>query len=467
MHNIYQHFKDYGFKHSKMAQEHLRGFSEARIENFLSEYKQVALTSPVLAKPLAGATDIYPDSHSFMVSSATLKRLALYANRIYVHDDLLESAMEWPELDSVHRVSQEPERKQRVKRFRANLGAEIEFLLEIKPLVVLGVVHLLPSSALRTRREPNGIYTEDFYGMEGRVQFGDEETSHPLLTPEVLAYLLSETKLKIPALPGVTMETLEEITRCPNRIYLAFKGEKTCREFHFFDISKAEKFDEEGHINMFHARDPFSQNIPPQMFLNWVEGSIRKVSQARVEQLAGDVALARRAGARFTTDLPISAGLLGAHEDRGVNGVLGMELPYFDDVSFKAIAQARKNEDAFEEFRQAFDQAVTQIPSESSDSEFQRSLDELSRDFLRRPLLKIEKEVKRLRNTRIIQGVGAVGTLGLHLVDPAMAPLGLIFTGGTVLAELVEKNKSSGEAITGMPGFFYWQVTHKSAKNKR
>ena len=181
----------------------------------------------------------------------------------------------------------------------------------------------------------------------------------------------------------------------------------------------------------------------------------------------GDLVLAREAKARFTTDSTITANLLGAGEDRSINGVLNMELPYFDGVDLKAIAKARKDEDSFEEFRQAFDKAVDQIPRESDANEFQRSLDELGRDFLRLPLLKIDKQVKRLRATRIIQGVGAVGTLGLQFINPEMASLGLVLTSSAFAAELIEKNKSSGEAIKDLPCFFYWQVTRRAGKNKR
>ena len=106
MHNVYRHLKSYGFKNFKTADDHLCAFSEPRLEAFLNEYVALVQKSPVMAPPLAGATDIYPDSRaSSMISPTTLKRLALYANRIYVHDDLLESCLEWPELDGVHQMS--------------------------------------------------------------------------------------------------------------------------------------------------------------------------------------------------------------------------------------------------------------------------------------------------------------------------------------------------------------------------
>jgi len=411
--------------------------------------------------------DIYPDSQSNLLSTDVIKRLTLCSNRIYVHDDLLELSLEWLEIDGVNRKTQIWNREERVEIFRQYLGEKISFLLEIEPLAKSGIVHLIPTGKIYPRRDPNGIYFDDFVSNDEVPIHSDDSSPHPLITDEIRTYFKDQIQIRMQAEHGAQYKNVREIVKCPNYIEV-LAGEYIVKEFRYFTVVSTEKSSSgtSGLLRMLHtADDPFGQNIDPIMFRNWVNGCGEKVMVDYVERLHNDLALAQRAKARFLTDLPISQGLLHANsrQDRGIRGVLNMELPFFDNVDFKSIAKARQNEIAFEELRIAMNKAIQEIPAETEPHEFQRQLDELSRDLLRLPLLKIQREKERLTKSIFRHSLMGVGTLGLYCINPMLVIPGALFTAGSLLAGIYDKSKPSQDKIRDMPGYFYWSVTHKGS----
>lgn len=462
MYTLYQKLKSYGLGSRETIKEKVFALTEKRLGELLGQYVDIAQNAPHSAKPLVGAMDIYPDSQSNTLSTDTIKRLSLCANRIYVHDDLLALGLDWSEIDGMHRMAQTRSREERIEIFRDQLAEKIDFFLAIEPLVKSGIVHILPTEGKYSRRDPDGIYAGDFYGMEGAITATSDSPQHPLLSNEVRAYLEGQTKIKMPIRQGTDAVRLEDVTDCPNFIKILI-GDTRIKEFRFFTVKTIKNSDESLHLQMFHSNDPFGQDIEPKMFQNWAKGSAEEVMIECVERLYNDTLLAQRAKARFLTDLSISHGLLRANlqDEKSVLGILNMELPFFDDVSFEAIAKARKNEVAFEDFRTAMDKALQEIPVGAEPIEFQKRLDELSRDLLRVPLSKIKKENERLARNIFTQGIVGVGTLGLYCIDPAFAVPGVLFTAANLFAGIYDKSKPNQDAIRDMPGYFYWSVTQK------
>lgn len=463
MEHLYQHLQSSGLADRDTARDRIARLSEKDLENFLDRYVGIVRDMPLLARPLLAATDIYPDSRSRLISSDIIKRLSLYANRIYLHDDLFSSCLDWRDIDGVHQVAQTRDREDRLDSFRESLWEKVDFLLEIEPVVSAGIVHLLPTEGLHPRKNPGDFYAEDFYGPDGPITDADVSTADPVLAEDILRYFNALLKVEAPVPSGEASRNWQDLAAYPNIIKILLEGEDFAKEFRFFSVTPAEDFSETGKINMFHSNDPFGQDISQETFRNWVVGSARQVVRERVERLRHDVALSRHARAKFLTDLPISLDLLQGvtQTEKGVIGILNMQMPYFDGVDFKDIAKARRNEIAFEEFRVAIEKAIRSIPHEADTREFQERLDELSRDYLHTPMLKIQREKGRLLKNVLIQGVAGLATLGLFCINPALAIPGALFTVGRVAADAAAKTGPSRDKIEDMPGYFYWSATQK------
>ena len=294
MSDLYQHLAEYGLANKETVEEKVFSLKEDKIQLLLSQYRQIIQSASPIVKPLPGAMDIYPDSQSLTLSTDILKRLSLCANRIYVHDEFPELGLNWSEIDSVPRMAQNHYREERIEDFRVNLAEKINFLLEVRPLVETNIVHLLPTARDRPRRDPNGIYFDDFVSSKDVLVELGETSNHPLLTEDIQNYLLGQMKLHMPTRKIDKVAFWEDVTDCPNFIKIML-GDLRQHEFRFFDVKSSEGSSGEMLLRMFHAEDPFGQHIEPEMFRNWVRKSRYQVMTEYFEKIYTDVVSAQQA----------------------------------------------------------------------------------------------------------------------------------------------------------------------------
>lgn len=468
---IYDHFSAYGLDKKRAVARRLTQLSPDELAQFLAIYKQQAQQRWLARPALTGNTDIFPDSWDTTIGLDVVKQLAIYANRVYLHDRLLELACGWSsreyDLSSLLQFSSPQERE---RHALLKVADAIEEMLTLRPLVEVGVVHYTPTYLIQDHRDPRNVYLDNFYGSEGSAEtlFGQEK---PFELPTAFRTYMREHFHVVPARRENGRHSLSssEVLSPRSMIALFFDGDPFPHIELLGDVSASDR--EEGVIHMHY---PFHEQTPPDeaMFWNWVEGTKHKVITERVHRLQLDCELAFAAGAKFLTGLPASRDLVtlttGEQTGKSTNpatALLRMELPYFDRASFDSIARARQNEVAFEDFRSSLNQAMQEINQLSSPQEVQARMDELSRDLLRVPLARIDQRMKQLRPTLFPGATILAGTLLSTLLlqgSPLLAGgtiLGGTIWGGTELLKARAAREVQLAQTKELPSFFYWELT--------
>ena len=153
-----------------------------------------------------------------------------------------------------------------------------------------------------------------------------------------------------------------------------------------------------------------------------------------------------------------------------LNTLLRLPLPFLSGVSLQELANARKNEAAFNDFRVALDKAFREIESFSGE-ERERRLDEIARDLIHAPLARIDKRMNGLSRDVFIDAALVVGTLVTNFVSGGDTLLTLACVAAAAKAlDSYKKDKSDRDKIREHPSLFYWEATkaaRKRAKKKR
>jgi hypothetical protein len=470
MQDIYRFLASYGLAREEKIEHRLRRFSEVKLSRFAESYLGMANERPLAVRAPAGAVDIYPDSWATPMPTALIKQLGIYANRIYVHDPLLKTAVEWGYLDFMPQyVIKHRTRDDRVAHFRARLASRIKTLLHLRPFVESGIVHLVPTELIQPRREPSALYADDLYGPEGPLL-----QESPQLPPEFLRYC--DQHLEVCPAAYVDDEpviTGAQVTAPRRMVAIRFAGDPIPKFYHLSRIDTFEEPDSERYRFLTYFDIRGEQPIDPSTFRNWVQGSKQQTAAERVEHLKRDLRVAAMARARFITDLPVTKDLAQLDtnpETRDgsadvATALLKLDLPYFERTSLAAVAKARQSEAAFEEFRIALDKAFKEVEALPGSSEFQSAVDEVSRDILLRPLARIDQKMRSLQRGILIDATIAVGSLISTIVTQGNTLIGAAaILAASKALEMYKKDKAEEEKIRELPSFFYWQVTRKARK---
>jgi hypothetical protein len=261
-------------------------------------------------------------------------------------------------------------RKQQIRLYKADLASAIYHLLELRPLVETGIIHLTPTNLHRQVREPGAIYAEDFYSAEGQLP-GIEQKPLP---EEVDRYC--EGNLLI--FPG-EIKGGEIVPVTSKRILVSsadsFTTDKICFRFssdpRYWSVHLATtSVNDEEHISMLY-RTVGNAKVDERIFRNWVAGKRTEIIHKRLNTLQDDLKLAFASGAQFITNLPVSRDLailrLDATDEvknKGENvltALLNFQLPFIDNASLTSIAKARQNEVAFIEFVSTLEKTFGEI----------------------------------------------------------------------------------------------------------
>lgn len=478
MRDIYQHLKSYGLAKQGHVKRRLAKLSEAKLSKFLESYLEIADKRPLAIRAPVGATDVYPDSWATPMPLDIIRQLAIYANRIYVHDPLIELAEEWEHLDVAppHVAIKYSSRDDRVAYYRGQLASKIEKILELQPLAESGIIHLAPTELVQPKKEPTAFLAEDVYGPEGSLvdELGLRE-GPPELPPRLMEYC--DRYLMVSPAKFVDGELIvldsENLSPRNNAIVIQFAGDPAFSYYLFGDLAvppKASEADEMILIQSFDLEGR-QQPIDQRTFRHWVEDSKRKTVMGRMARLEQDLLLAAVARATFITNLPVSRDLAqldlspitGDKEADVITALLRLDLPFFENVSLSDIVKARRNEAAFEEFRIALDKAFKEIDALPDSPEFQKAVDEVCRDLLLLPLARIEQQMKVLRRNLFLDAAVLVGSLVSTIITQGNTLVSAAAIYATTKAlEMYKKDKAGEDKIRQLPSFFYWEVTRKT-----
>jgi hypothetical protein len=465
MSEIYKFLETFRLTSHREVSKQILSFSDTQLFEFVQKYVEYVSNRPPVPKANLGATDIFADSVSLPMSMELIQQLAIYTNRVYIHDGLASIVHLWNELNAPHYIMKFPSKDERLNFFRSMLIREVYRLFDLKPFIEAGIVLFSPVEVMRPQKDPLGMYIEDFYFEDGSL-LDVMDMSKPDIPPDIQAFC--DQYLKVYPVrfsdKNNNVEVIDEPLSPRNMILVKFEGDVFYKYYQLFD-SKIDP--ETGQVqNYFDITN--TQPVDEGMFNNWVNGCRRDLLEERLRYLETDLLTASLANANFITNLPISKEIItlnlgdekSVNQSKVINALLNIDLPYFENASIDSIIKARKNELAFEEFRLALDQAFIKVDDVSDSSDFQKEIDMIFRDLLQMPLLRVEEQMNSLKRNLFLSSTLLVGSL-----------VGTIVTGGNTLVtasailaatqsiKMYKETKQEEDKLKRLPSYFYWQAT--------
>jgi hypothetical protein len=463
MKSIIENLQSFGLTNPETLQTRISGWGANEFDKFFeSHFKSLQGQHFVTPSPL-GNIDVYPDSACGQLPIPLVKQLALYANRVYLHDPILTAHESYSSLNfNAGLILKHKDPLERLGHWKEGFLRIIRQLNELLPLVEVGVVHLSPSQLLRTRRDPRGLYADNLYGLDG--QFGSNESSELTYPPAIVDYVnkrLHVYNCSISSNGQVEIFFKDEL-RPGRSIAIMFDDGLLPSYFLLGNLEPKEQRDGFLRVKMeYSPSDP--QPVDEKIFEHWYIGEARKVVRNRIDQLTTDIEMAARAGARLLTSIPSNAHLLGlsTDPDKGDNllaACLEFELPYFEHVRTSDIARARQNESAFHEFRESLQAAVKGINTDNP-ATIQAQLDDINRDIIHGNLLKIDNRMRSLKRDVLVDVAITAGTFVSTFIASGGTLAGVAASSYAMLK--YAQHKHTSDDITDMPGYFFWDVTKK------
>lgn len=481
MHTIYEVLNSYGFLKPGKIRYRLSKTKDSTLSKFFERYVKVAKDLPLAVTARPGVTDIYPDSWAPQLSMQVIQQLAIYANTIYIHDPLLKMAHEWQNFDYIDYLMTAPgPREERLLDFRDRLATTIERLLILRPLVEAGIVFVTPTTFNQFNRRSKELYVDDFYGPGGSLSemMGDESQTD--LPPQLSEYMHQHLVIHPTKYVNRELVILENETLSPRRtVALHLRDDPNPHVFNLMNVIPEEDMANTGKITMrllFEGEDP----VDSETFWSWINGIKRKVVLERLSRLQDDLVLASLAHANFITNLPVSRDLAlldlspvqATPKPSAITGLLQLDLPFFERVKLDDIVKARQDELAFAEFRVSLEKAFEEIYKLPGSEDLQKHVDEVVRDLLLMPVMRIERQMNSLQRNLFPDSLLLIGSLVATVLSAGSIPATsiLLLTAATAANKIVEtykQNRSEQDKIQQIPGFFYWDVTRNARKKER
>ena len=132
--------------------DRVKKWGDKEFDRFFEDYLTVCRDQRLIEVADRGSTDVFPDSVAGRLPLSVIRQLCVYANRIYIHDPVIELAEHFGTLDThFERIMRTPNRAERLADFRSEFAETLEQLLELRPLIALGVVHVATLAVVATQ----------------------------------------------------------------------------------------------------------------------------------------------------------------------------------------------------------------------------------------------------------------------------------------------------------------------------
>lgn len=181
-------------------------------------------------------------------------------------------------------------------------------------------------------------------------------------------------------------------------------------------------------------------DTPPnrEYFRAWVYQSTNQAARDLHNQMLAEYALGAEAGglflarSRFAFDLLAHLGAASAPgiASAAVTALLDVDLPVLDGVSAADIMRVRKNEEAFQSFRDALERGVRELRLENDPQKLRIKTENVLHELTEIKVRELEQQVASLRRTSFVDAAlavaglaGAVSTGGASLLATGVAAL--------------------------------------------
>lgn len=460
---------------SNQVKNRIKDWKEDNFERFFTDYIDSVRTQELVQLADRGSTDVFPDSIGGRLPITMIRQLCIYVNRIYIHDPILDLCEQFNSLDShFEQIIRTPDRDDRFTNFRLRFEAIVEQFLELQPLITLGIVSVVPTQLVQIKREPGAFYDSDLYGPTGNFSEGSITPPVMELPPGLADYINSSIRISPASFKDgeLLIHQSEGLEKPRRMIAVRFADEVAPMVFCLSSLSLKDKQERDDQIgfSMEFPLDGSGDNLDAKTFSHWVIGEAQKYVQQRLNELNTNIYLAATARAHFLTTVPSNRELIGidlnTNDSKGgvLEALLEVDLPYLSNVEISELASARKDEMAFQEFRTAFDKAFSELESIEEDQR-QKHIDELVRDLIQTPILRIDKRLQALHRNVLIDSVLAVGAFASTILSGGNTLIGLAtMAAAAKAADSYKKAKTQEDELREQSSFFYWQATKNARK---
>lgn len=468
--------KSYGLSNNRVKSR-IKDWKEEQLEQFFSDYMNVIREQDLVQLADRGSTDVFPDSVGGRLPLTMIRQLCIYVNRIYIHDPIIDLWERFNSLDTnFELILSSPNREDRLANYRNEFEVVVEQLLDLEPLITLGVVYVVPSQLIQSKREPGALYGADLYGPKGNLNSGTVAPPVMELPPGLADYINSNIRISPASFKNDKMMIypLEDLDKPRRMIAVRFADEVALKVYFLgsMSINKNEKGEITNEASMVFPLNDNTDELDANTFEHWVIGESQKYVRERLDELNTNLFLAATARAHFLTNIPSSKDLisLDINSDNSNENILKtlleVELPYLSNVEISELANARKDEMAFQEFRTAFDKAFSELESMEEDQRPKR-IDELVRDLIQTPILRIDNRLQALHRNVLIDSVLAVGAFASTILSGGNTLIGLAtMAAAAKAADSYKKAKTQEDELREQSSFFYWQATKNARKRK-
>lgn len=459
--NLYEFLDSHGMSTTQRVIKFVKKMSPKTIDSFLGEYKQLHGNSTAVPRKGPGFINAFADSWLNVMSPGLVKQLCLFTDTIYLKDPLIEEYYYWKTIYiNPSYVMAYPNEEDRTEVFLNSLTKSLQMLVRLRPLVEMGIVVFLPTQLMAGTKEPGAMYSDAFYGPNKELlpSFPDA-----VLPPQIQQYVGEHLETS-----PVKIENDAHVIMCgqkldPSRVIGVYFPDDKGKIYYLYEIQKMDEAKKSfGMFLDIHGR---GEPVDIDTFNNWVEGSRNQYVIERLNILETDIQLASSTYSRFLTSSTTSKDLLnlacyGKLDVDCVHETVNLSLPYFDRVTEKTLAKARRNEVAFEEFRNAFSKALSEIKSEEDINK--QKIDQIIGDLVRLPVAKVEAKMKSLKRNLFLDAVMFIGTLTTSVLakEPLTASAALLLAGKAVSD--YKSSKSEEDKIKESMGYFYWTAAKQS-----
>jgi hypothetical protein len=454
-----------GLKKAKDVRRICSRWSKAELTRFLVDYANMSLKRELPEQATNGSLSVLPDSQSDLYALSTIKQLALYLDRVFLHDPIPAILRDFQEVKLIPNQSSHSGRE---TVLRSNLVHSLEHLLKLKPLAKIGVITIQPTSLSDLAQPPGAVFSDDLFYGDGRP--GRDPMEGLDCKANLEKYLENVQIFPLDPLSHRPIPVMSTEPITSRAIQLQIRGDVSSRIRMFFEILP-KPVDQDGY--QFQCRLDKQKSLDWSKFSNWANAEAKKLVVQRLNQVKRDVSLARFVGATLLTNIAVTRDLMpfavGAQVDevKPLSSLMELQLPFFEHASISSLAKARTNEIAYSEFRSQMTKVLHELSAIQSVTDRKRRSNELLHDLIELPLNKVNHANKRLRESLFINCGISIGSLaGLLLSSPNVPINGALLAGLCVLAEVkglegLKDYRASYNAIKDTPGFFYWQAIQR------
>jgi hypothetical protein len=387
--------------------------------------------------------------HLFAGSRANtrlLKQGALYFDAVILADPLFEQTE--PEQDGASAWASVTGVPHRQGLDRPAIASAAKQLLDHRPMVAQGYIRYFPTSH----------YNE---APQELPLFASENGFADVLPPHILAQYQSAATVRslTPSPEGMLVMNKLSIGR---RIHIDFDGSASGRAYGYNlleqEVLSSNKEDLTVRLAMRMPKEPPSL----ETFNAWVAQSINLSARKHFQELDRSIRWSARFGAFHATESMFAASILSTAggtsqetiQTATAQGMLDLNLPYFNDMSIANLMAARSDVEAFTRFRRLLEKQFRELRLESDAEKRRMKTENAMHELLEIQSTEVASAVRRLKRKAILSSLGTGLSVIAAFPTPGAGLLGAIcaaYMGYRTYEEYQLTKKES-------PAYFLWKA---------